>query len=347
MDTEQTPFMDRLAKTAERNDATDVSAKIGELSRFLGDGLAAVEAELLRLPFDDTPLHKSAHHLLRTGGKRLRPLCVLLAARAGGEINDAARAVAVAVELVHSATLLHDDVVDVGDVRRGAPAARVLYGNAASVFAGDYLLVDALARIQAAAPRELSALLTLLREMLDAEALQLEQRGKLIGSMETYLSIVRGKTASLFRFALSAGARAGGAREEEALALAAFGEQLGIAFQVVDDILDFSGDPEVVGKSTLADLREGKATHPLIVAMRRVPSIGTRLSAALARDGGLTGAEAAAIAGDLVASGALAESVEFAAARTASALAHLETLRDSETKRALADVVTTLTHRRA
>ncbi len=347
METEQTPFMERLGRTAARHDAVDVGAKIGELSRFLGDGLATVEAELRRMPLDETPLHRSARHLIATGGKRLRPLCALLAARAGGAITDAARAVAVAVELVHAATLLHDDVVDVGDVRRGAPAARVLYGNAASVFAGDYLLVDALARIAAVAPRELPALLALLREMLEGEALQLEQRGKLQSSMETYLRIVRGKTASLFRFALAAGARAGGADDEVARGLGAFGEQLGLAFQVIDDVLDYSGDPELVGKATLADLREGKATYPLLAAMRVDATIGARLGDALLRPEGLDEATASRLAADIAATGALELSVEFAEARAAEARQHLDVLTDSDGRRALASVVTALTHRRA
>ncbi|MCC6644215.1 MAG: polyprenyl synthetase family protein [Polyangiaceae bacterium] len=339
--------MERLGRTAERHGAIDVGAKISELSAFLGDGLARVEAELRALPEGDTPLHASARHLVETGGKRLRPMCALLAARAGGEITEAARAVAVAVELVHAATLLHDDVVDVGELRRGAPAARVLYGNAASVFAGDYLLVDALRRVLAAAPRELPALLSLLREMLEGEALQLDQRGRLDGSLDTYLRIVRGKTASLFRFALAAGARAGGAREDVARALGDFGEELGLAFQVIDDALDFSGDPAVVGKSTLTDLREGKATYPLLVAMGVDPRIGAVLRAALATADGLDDAAATRLAADILATGAVERSVEFAASRAAEARGHLDVVPDADARRALSTVVTTLTHRRA
>src|SRR5262249_20100903 len=154
-----------------------------------------------------------------------------------------ARAYAVAVELVHNATLLHDDVVDLGDKRRGADTARVVYGNAASIFAGDFLLIEALRRIQAAGlPAVLDKGLDVIRQMVIAETLQLESRGRVRSSIDDYFRIVEGKTASLFQWAMFAGARAGGVSPEIEGALETYGLKLGVAFQLVDDVLDVAGD---------------------------------------------------------------------------------------------------------
>src|SRR5262249_38017531 len=148
---------------SKRSESPDVMARLGELCQLrglpgladrlqllgeiAGEDLMWCEAELEALPRYQSPVFSSATHLLDLGGKRLRPLCVALAARAGIGFGPAARELAVAVELVHSATLLHDDVVDLGTMRRGAPTARAVYGNAASIFAGDWLLIEALRRV--------------------------------------------------------------------------------------------------------------------------------------------------------------------------------------------------------
>jgi octaprenyl-diphosphate synthase len=226
----------------------------------------------------DSAAHKAVRHLLDQDGKRLRPICVALAARAGGGFTDTARIYAVAVELVHNATLLHDDVVDVGDLRRGSPAARVIYGNAASIFGGDWLLIDALCRIQAAGqPDVLTRMMEVVKEMVIAESLQLGRRGVVRASEADYFRIIEGKTASLFRWAMFAGARAGGVEGPALAALEAYGLKLGVAFQLVDDLLDVAGDPATTGKAVLTDLREGKMTYPLILAMQRDPSLGPLL----------------------------------------------------------------------
>lgn len=244
--------------------------RLAELRGWIAGDLADVETDLRAVETADTPMHRSAHHLLALDGKRLRPLCVALAARAGTGFGPAARLLAVAAELVHSATLLHDDVVDLGDRRRGSDAARVIYGNAASIFAGDWLLVEALKRTRAAGlPDVLDRALDVLREMLGAEALQLAARGRLRQDSQEYFKVVEGKTASLFRWAMYAGARAGGLSSAACEALEAYGGRLGVAFQVVDDVLDVAGDPAVLGKGLYTDLREGKMTYPLLLAAER------------------------------------------------------------------------------
>ncbi|MFO0761113.1 MAG: polyprenyl synthetase family protein [Byssovorax sp.] len=247
-----------------------LAGRLVDLRLFLEDDLAEVERAIASASHGDSLAQRSARHLLDQEGKRLRPICVALAARAGTGFNAAARAYAVSVELVHNATLLHDDVVDLGDRRRGADAARVVYGNAASIFGGDWLLVDALCRIQAAnIPGVIERMLDVIKEMVVAESMQLAGRGRLRAGRSEYFQVVSGKTAALFRWAMYAGARAGGLDERATAALERYGDKLGIGFQLVDDLLDVAGDPGTTGKALLTDLREGKMTYPLILAMER------------------------------------------------------------------------------
>ena len=147
------PVLGTLEEVARAKAPAGVDARIAELRALCEGDLAGIEADLDAIEGGPTPMQQSARHLLMLGGKRLRPMCVALAARAGGGFTPAARDLAVAAELVHNATLLHDDVVDLGDRRRGAPASRVIYGNAASIFAGDWLLVEALMRVRRARMR--------------------------------------------------------------------------------------------------------------------------------------------------------------------------------------------------
>lgn len=252
----------------------DLSAHLADLADLVKWDMSALEDAIQNLPTGESVVHKSAHHLLEIAGKRLRPMCVVLASRLGQGLDDSTRDFGVAVELVHCATLLHDDVIDLGEHRRGEPAARTLYGNAASIFAGDWLLVDALRRVRAAQmPDVLVRLFDIIDEMIFAEAIQLENRGRVDARMQTYMQIVEGKTAALFRWAMFAGARAGGLTGAACKALEEYGLHLGVAFQLIDDYLDYAGDGSTIGKSPFADLREGKMTHPLIVALERDPSL--------------------------------------------------------------------------
>ena len=164
-----------LSTVSANHKVESLASTLSQLTRWMGSDLAEVEAGLTKFEHRDTPVHDSARHLLGQKGKRLRPLCVALAARVGSGFDAAARELAIAVELVHSATLLHDDVIDLGDKRRGVDTARVIYGNAGSIYAGDWLLVDALRRIaRVGIPGLLDKSLSVLHEILEAEALQLE-----------------------------------------------------------------------------------------------------------------------------------------------------------------------------
>jgi octaprenyl-diphosphate synthase len=324
----------------------DTAARLGEMRDFLGGDLEDVERALAVSGAGDTLAHRSAQHLLAASGKRLRPLCVALASRTGGGFGPAARDLAIAVELVHAATLLHDDVVDLGDKRRGADAARLVYGNAASIFGGDWLLVEALGRIRGAGlPDVLDRMLEVIKEMVVAEALQLARRGRVSTSRDEYFEVAHGKTASLFRWAMFAGARAGGVSGAACEALEAFGEDLGVAFQVVDDVLDVAGDPEVTGKSVLTDLREGKMTYPLIVAAERDPSVGRALAELLAPDAVPADAALRSIAAAASAPAVVEHCLETAERLCASAVTWLDAVPVGRARSALESVAVATLHR--
>lgn len=344
MTTGGSAVLGRLEASSRGSGAATVADKLASLREFLADDLRQVEEALAGFEGKATPLHRSARHLLERGGKRLRPTCVALAARVGSGFGPAAREVAVAVELVHNATLLHDDVVDQGDVRRGAPAARVLYGNAASIFAGDWLLVEALQRVQRTELAGLTdRLLGVLKEMLEAEALQLSNRGKLRVSSKDYFRVIEGKTASLFRWGLYAGGRAGGVAPAQVESLERFGHALGVAFQVIDDVLDVAGDGATVGKTMFADLREGKVTFPLLVALERDEGLEGVLTQALGEDAP-AGLEAE-VARRVRASGAIDESRALASRLSSEALGHLMALPAGPVRDALEGVATAMLHR--
>ena len=239
---------------------------------MLRDDLSAVE-RLLRDSAAQGPVPASdaARHLVSLGGKRVRPMALLLSSACFGQVPEASRHMAVCVELIHSATLLHDDVIDEGTERRGQAAARIVWGNAVSVLGGDLLLTHALVTAQQQAPALMPELLRTLRRLVDGEIVQLRGRAELDVSESVYWSILRDKTAALFRFATSAGAELAGASTRSQGVLADFGECIGMAFQLVDDLLDYAGDQ--TGKTMSADLRQGKLTLPLVLAVEQEPEL--------------------------------------------------------------------------
>lgn len=332
------PVLDQLARVSATRGAVDLGERLASLERWVRADLADFERELATLERGARVVQQAAHHLLDLKGKHLRPMCVVLASRLGAGFSARARSLAMAVELVHGATLLHDDVVDVADLRRGKPAARVVYGNAASIFAGDWLLVSALQRVAAAGVEGLlERMLAVIEEMILAESLQLERRGRIVADRGDYFRIVEGKTAALFRWAMLAGARAGGLDGRAEAALERYGLHLGVAFQAIDDGLDLAGDAEALGKDPLADLREGKVTYPLVVALERDHGLAARLEAVLA-DEAPAPAELVAIAQAVRATGAVEATRQLAEDHAGRAIAELDALPAGPARDALATV---------
>lgn len=341
-----------LRAVSERTGLDPLASRLAQLQSWLGDDLAELEAAIVRLHTavaegEDNLARRAARHLLARPGKRIRPVCVLLSARLADQAPAAVvRDVAVACELVHAATLLHDDVIDEGVERRGAQSARMVYGNSASILAGDYLLIEALRLVEHSHRAELlTSLLTVISDMVAAEAVQLERRGRFEPRRDVYLHVIRGKTASLFRWALEAGALLGGASRMEAAALGRAGTALGIAFQLVDDALDLEGDSDITGKSALADLREGKLTWPLIVAVEREPALLNDLRRLAVAD---DEASAQAICGVVERArrlGALDATRDFALEQAEAARRELEAVRPSPARRAIELVIDGAVHR--
>lgn len=260
---------------SNHQDGQRAAAFIAQAGALMGGALSQVNQRVSALTSrSPAGVQDAMAHLLEAGGKRLRPLLTLLAARSVGGDETQAVPCAVAAELVHSATLLHDDVIDDGDVRRGRPAARLVYGNTLSVLAGDLLMVTALREAEQSGPASASPeLLDAVTDMVEGEVLQLRHRNRFTMDRATYERIIILKTASLFAWCTRTGARAGGGRPEEVTALGKFGHHVGVAFQIRDDMLDLVGDPLRMGKPLGADLGEGKLTLPVLMALERQPAL--------------------------------------------------------------------------
>ncbi|HEX6634209.1 MAG TPA: polyprenyl synthetase family protein [Usitatibacter sp.] len=232
--------------------------------------LAEVDAVIQRRLDSDVALIRTvASYIVAAGGKRLRPALVLLAASAFGADSHARHELAAVIEFIHTATLLHDDVVDESSLRRGRKTANAEFGNAASVLVGDFLYSRAFQMIvDAGSLRIMKVLADATNVIAEGEVLQLLNVHDADTDEESYLRVIRYKTAKLFEAATQVGAILGGASPEAERALAEYGMHLGTAFQLVDDVLDYSGDLQETGKNLGDDLAEGKPTLPLIRVMR-------------------------------------------------------------------------------
>lgn len=271
-----------LAELAQTHTLTPLASRLSAMPTETVQDMVELEAELRRaMSGDRGPGAEAAQYLLNAGGKRVRPLMCLLAARMfepEGEIPHLGSLARVS-ELIHGATLLHDDVIDLGELRRGKPAARLVYGNALAVLGGDLLLVQSVQTVARAHVAELlGSLLDVLREMITAETLQLERRGRVDVTEDQYFEVARGKTGSLFRWAVEAGGRVAQAPRPLVSLLQTFGYSVGEAFQLVDDLLDLMQDPEDVGKTVMADLAGGTVTYPVIRVLDAAPELRQRLA---------------------------------------------------------------------
>jgi octaprenyl-diphosphate synthase len=236
-----------------------------EVFDLLRDDLVAIEREFGR----DTvagveAITEIGEYLRAGGGKRLRPALLLLSSRLFDYQGRGAIRLGAVVEIIHTATLVHDDIIDEADTRRGRPAANTQWGNSKCVLAGDWLYMQAFKiAVRERNFRVLDALIELTQQMVEGELLQMEKLGKLI-SLDEHFDLIYRKTACLFSVCMRLGAILGGATTEQEENLAQYGHDLGMAFQIVDDVLDLTASEEVLGKPVASDLREGKVTMAVI-----------------------------------------------------------------------------------
>jgi len=245
----------------------ELKQKILELVK---DDLDDIEAalEMSLTPYLDL-VSEVARHILFSGGKRIRPLLMVLSCRLCGYSGDYDKTFSTAFELLHAGTLLHDDLVDSATTRRGQPVAHSIYGNATTVLVGDFLLARALSiTAELENPRINKIVAEITENMSQGEIHQLSRLEDLDLSEEEYMVIIRNKTALLFKGACMLSAILSDATEKEEAALADYGLNLGMAFQIIDDLLDYTFDSQSLGKTVGADLREGKLTLPVIYALK-------------------------------------------------------------------------------
>ena len=282
-------------------------------------------------------VEKFGDNITSAGGKRRRPLLVLLCGKALGQEGDDLRLLAATIEFLHTATLLHDDVVDMSGMRRGRATANAQWGNAPSVLVGDFLYSRSFEMmVELGCMPVMKILSRATRIIAEGEVLQLSKIRDASTTEETYMEVIRGKTAMLFEASTHSAAALAGANQAQSEALSRFGDHLGIAFQLADDLLDYQGDAATLGKNVGDDLAEGKPTLPLIFTMRE----GTVEQAALVRTaiqkGGLDDLES--IRAAVEASGALAYTAKLAREHADHAIACLDSLPESEYRAALIEL---------
>ena len=239
------------------------------IRRVIESDMVAVDSVIRRrLASDVVLINQISNYIIGSGGKRLRPVLVLLAGGHFAAKPDHTREMAAVIEFIHTATLLHDDVVDESSLRRGRETANALFGNAASVLVGDFLYSRAFQMmVEVGSMRVMEVMAEATNIVAEGEVLQLLNVGDPDTDEEKYLRVIRYKTAKLFEAATRVGAILGGATSTEERALADYGMHLGTAFQLIDDVLDYSGDAGETGKNLGDDLAEGKPTLPLIYAI--------------------------------------------------------------------------------
>jgi octaprenyl-diphosphate synthase len=291
-----------------------------------------------RLNSDVVLIRTIGEYIIGAGGKRMRPVLLLLVAQALGYKGNHHHLMAAAVEFIHTATLLHDDVVDESDLRRGRGTANAVFGNAASVLVGDYLYSRAFEMmVDVDSMRIMQIMSGATTVIAEGEVLQLLNIHDPDVSEARYLQVVRFKTAKLFEAAAEAGAVLAGASSVQQEAAAAYGRHIGTAFQLVDDVLDYNGDVDVLGKNVGDDLREGKPTLPLI----RVLEVGTPEQKQLVREAIEKGeADFDAVARAIQETGALEHASRCAVAEAALARQAIELWPDSPARQALIDFCT-------
>ena len=241
-----------------------------EVFEFLRDDLAAIEREFGRDTVSNVHVITDIGEYLRAGGgKRIRPALLLLSSKLFGNGNRGAIQLGAVVEIIHTATLVHDDIIDEAQTRRGRAAANTQWDNSKCVLAGDWLYMQAFKiAVQQRNFRVLDVLIELTQMMVEGELLQMEKLGRLI-TLDEHFDLIYRKTACLFSICMRLGAVLGGATPEQEEKLALYGRSTGMAFQIVDDVLDLTASEDILGKPVGSDLREGKVTMAVIHALQR------------------------------------------------------------------------------
>jgi len=307
-----------------------------EIFELLHDDLLAIEAEFGRDTVSEvSAITEIGEYLRGGGGKRIRPALLLLSSKLFPHKGRGAVRLGAVVEIIHTATLVHDDIIDEAQTRRGRPAANTRWGNSKCVLAGDWLYMQAFKiAVQERNFRILDTLIELTQQMVEGELLQMEKLGKLI-SLDEHFDLIFRKTACLFSVCMRLGAILGGATPEQEEACASYGRNLGMAFQIVDDVLDLTASESVLGKPVASDLREGKVTMAVIHALDRCsPEEREQISTVL-RDRAFNGVTHADILAILKRYGAVEAATSRASEYAEAARKALCTFPDSEIKRAL------------
>ena len=307
-----------------------------EVFDLLRDDLVAIEQELGRDAASGvSTITEIAEYLREGGGKRIRPSLLLLSAHSLGYFEQGAIRLGTVVEMVHTATLVHDDIIDGANTRRGRPSPNTTWGNEKCVLAGDWLYMQAFkVALDEKNLRVLDLLIGLTQQMVEGELLQIQKLGKAVSEAEYYDLIFR-KTACLFAVSMRLGAVLAGATEEEETSLAAYGRAVGLAFQIVDDVLDLTATEEVLGKPVASDLREGKATLSVIHSLDHGTAADRQTIQKVLDDRSFEHVTRAQIQDILIRNGSVEYAMAVADRYAKQSIKALAPLPDSEFKRAL------------
>jgi octaprenyl-diphosphate synthase len=316
---------------------TDLKNRIMESVK---DDLEAIEEALLEnlKPYLDL-VSEVAGHILFSGGKRLRPLVMVLSARLCGYSGGYDKTFSTIFEYLHAATLLHDDLVDEASLRRGKPVANSIWGNSTAVLVGDFLLARGLSIAAATgSPAIIQVIADITEYMSQGEIHQLNRKGALDLTEDEYMDIIRCKTAVLFQGACRISAILADSGKEKESALADYGFHIGLAFQMADDLLDYTFDSEALGKSVGADLKEGKLTLPVIYSLRHAAPAGRERVKAIIQNNEFSEEDFKWLVSVLTESGAIDYTKKLAKAHVEKARDALSIFDDSETKKILLDI---------
>jgi octaprenyl-diphosphate synthase len=314
-----------------------ISAK--EVFELLRDDLAAIEREFGRDTVSSVrAITDIGEHLRAGGGKRIRPALLLLAAKLFPHDEKSSVRLGAVVEIIHTATLVHDDIIDEAKTRRGRPAANTQWGNSKCVLAGDWLYMQAFKiAVEERNFRVLDVLIDLTQQMVEGELLQTEKLGKCI-RLEEHFDLIFRKTACLFSASMRLGAIIGNGNEEQESRLGEYGRNLGLAFQIVDDVLDLTASEEVLGKPVASDLREGKVTMAVIHALEHCTAAERKLVETVLEERAFVSVQHEQILAILNRYGSIAYAYDAAAKHAEAARKAICSFPHSEIKRALLSI---------